>query len=1679
MTWFWQQQIDYDTATGLSSIRRHTDWMVPNEIKQCYSGTTISATTHYEPKTSTNTTNIIDDSFIDIYDAEIKSIWNNLNSAKTFDDYYANILSPNVNPYIRKVDTPDIIAYDFNFNIPSGATICGIEVKITKSAYAISDINLPFENNEKWYFDNNITHYTYDRKVTLNLNSICTNNQQFKNYAKPYTQEIISPTISQNGNFLVSPDGYYIFPAIGIWKQTKETIVYGGETDLWSDVYNLTAEDLNSTGFSIIVGVTQHVFRGYEDIPTFYNMATKRNWYTTRYKNGYDVYDMCYQVSKIYDIEVRAFYKEPEPIYNMINREDIFTSANTFRTYDTYFKFQKCFNGICYSFAKDTNDIYNISLMTGDGKSVNNMYNEYNIVDEYISNLHQVDIATTENIDLSVNHFIIDNVTLKPGHLVLLLNQTETQYNDVYIVTENYLLKNSGILKTRESSWRAIFYVKLGSHKQKEYFLKNEGSQFPITGEEKTFIEGHTWIVKHQIDYDITSCKDLIINSSGNTLSNPCKILFTDYAVARTLLETNDWQYYDMYPPSSTTSEIIINYLDHQYNITNQYGEIYYTMSGSSSSNTMYDWSGNTVFVIDPNFYNYSQIGDNIVLSFRKSSSNFIDNEIYPTGSIFNFTTTIKNLDSNYLTIDGEIPGWFFNEVTENEYTFRVRNLHFCNSSSSYTEINNEYANYLNISPFGDIINFSSLGDRIRVSVIENTEYFRYFDFNTIEIIITGLTSYTFTTNNHYQSYKLKPFLDNLGQIPVNMYNEAYLLMNEYTIEEMDTNWAFQGHTFSDTYFPIQSSLYKIIPVDKAKLLDFKPFTYIDFGLLYKVGGVPYTPYYFSSNSSRTLIYEVTDEYMLIEKPRIDIGISANTFDLINVSKIQDISDILYEIYLNYPHSYYFKYPDNIYTKICSQYALILKSNEFVRNITTGIIYQEHDLFNFDLFNTEIDENLNNIYDVNLTYKPIELIDVGIDGKTKLPYPLELKDLDLEYIDLLYYTGISYNAQVVSDLSYLLNTTFVNNELHANIKYQGIYGFAGNETNPFCNSNTYLRNDATLIFDSTTLVEKDLLYTYFEGASTVYSYVTDIASDENNNTYYIYHTGRDNFSSYLLFGNPSATTDNITQINTDMAPYTSMYQSHLIMYNDQREIITAITFRNINAINTCVIQDNINFNNKHYVFISSDDFYYQKFNNESVTQILSDSYYSQKTSAIVKYSDDFKTIEWYRKFWVTNNPTDIPVPQNANTLNAYTIFDTSLNMIKDDTNEYLYVSNRVVASNTLKSVSNDGIISDCITGTNPLYNYITLMKFNTNGFYFWGKPIYTMDYNGQNDANHFVKKMLYYEDNVYMLIKAKGRLLIDNVEYGVNSSVVYNDWYLPSMDELTLMYDNLKLSGIGNFNTTSSYFSSSEDITTPNFYAYYKRFSSGYSGSTLKSVSLFIRPIRKFVTDLNYLIGDVGPSTGWIFHKINNGDGTYTYYEAAPSDLGMYAWSNVTGTTVGTSKSVGTGLANTTAIISQPTHISSAALACTQYSIEIFNNVWNIYLIKYSKDGDLIWVKVFGGNNDDFATDITLYDDLYGKFLLVSGYYNKSTVLGNNVLYCQDIGSYVMKINMLSGSIVGLYSKTSTEQIYINSLNVVGDKLYISGYFNGSAYFGGTRPDNLKTTTDYSIFLEEIKINSF
>jgi hypothetical protein len=74
----------------------------------------------------------------------------------------------------------------------------------------------------------------------------------------------------------------------------------------------------------------------------------------------------------------------------------------------------------------------------------------------------------------------------------------------------------------------------------------------------------------------------------------------------------------------------------------------------------------------------------------------------------------------------------------------------------------------------------------------------------------------------------------------------------------------------------------------------------------------------------------------------------------------------------------------------------------------------------------------------------------------------------------------------------------------------------------------------------------------------------------------------------------------------------------------------------------------------------------------------------------------------------------------------------------------------------------------------------------------------------------------------------------------------YNDWFLPTYDELLLLYNNLKRQGIGNF-ATSVYASSTEDsLSIPSVNIIRLDFPTGYSAGTPKQGTYYVRPCRYF-----------------------------------------------------------------------------------------------------------------------------------------------------------------------------------------------------------------------------------------
>jgi len=231
---------------------------------------------------------------------------------------------------------------------------------------------------------------------------------------------------------------------------------------------------------------------------------------------------------------------------------------------------------------------------------------------------------------------------------------------------------------------------------------------------------------------------------------------------------------------------------------------------------------------------------------------------------------------------------------------------------------------------------------------------------------------------------------------------------------------------------------------------------------------------------------------------------------------------------------------------------------------------------------------------------------------------------------------------------------------------------------------------------------------------------------------------------------------------------------------------------------------------------------------------------------------------------------------------------------------------------------------------------------NSSGFDVRGAGFFINSFMGLNEVANFWTADEYSADRgkFVQLTYHSASAIASNIPKGYFLSVrlikdttappvIYDDWFLPSLDTIVEMYGNLHVFGVGSF-AASQYWTSSEDNATR---AYWKSFNDGTFGFALKTASYHVRACRSFTAGVGaYSLRDIGPAGGLIFYI--DGAGT-TYYEAAPSDQSAgNTWSNITAVAVtGTGTVIGTGQANTLLIIGQVGHTDSAAKLCNDLEV--------------------------------------------------------------------------------------------------------------------------------------------------
>jgi len=627
--------------------------------------------------------------------------------------------------------------------------------------------------------------------------------------------------------------------------------------------------------------------------------------------------------------------------YSQQVRSEIYDENKYIAVGDIYFKLNKYLTGITFTYVNSLNDIYKRDLITGDGYSIVNMYNEYDVIDRVLKNLTYVDVAVDTNIDINAQWLQLNSTNLLPGHLVLLKNQNNLSENDIYTVNSNYRLQNSGILSTIDKSDKFSCSVKLGNNADKQFFLINSGDTFPISFEPKNFIEGQSFLLKNLINYNLYN------TATASNLTS--KMIFTDYDLARTQISENYTLYYETFVSGITTITIPDSYVTIDYHHDN-----YTIRSGTSITE---QFTGSTSDILNTRIFTFKTLNiKNLTsipypLKFDCVIGDYIKLNIIDSGntSVLTLNTYIKNIIDNYIILEEVLPNWILADLKN--YNFYINNL---NIATDWTDVVYKLSN----TPYSDffiITSGSTIVDFINIKIDTNDNiYYKYFDYD-------GLTFHFnddyivvfFSTLNQYINYKL---YDRLNQVNSG-FTSGFTFFNDYLLN-------VNSFQYTD------NNRIKILTSISGETSYFRPFTYVN------VSG--------DGPTQKVLVYNVGDYDIIIEKPSLwSIYPPPQITSIQNIDGLQNISDILYELYMNQTFDWFVQKSDNERKYIFKIYAELLTLNDFFRSNVTGILYEnENNKFILKLYDIENDQNL--------FFSTTEVVFVGADKKTRLPVPLSL-----------------------------------------------------------------------------------------------------------------------------------------------------------------------------------------------------------------------------------------------------------------------------------------------------------------------------------------------------------------------------------------------------------------------------------------------------------------------------------------------------------------------------------------------------------------------------------------------------------------------------------------------------------------------------------------------------------------
>jgi hypothetical protein len=646
-------------------------------------------------------------------------------------------------------------------------------------------------------------------------------------------------------------------------------------------------------------------------------------------------------------------------------KDEIYNEERHLAVGDIYFRLNKYLTGVTFTYVNNLNNIYKRDVMTGDGYSIVNNYNEYDLIDRVMKNIIFVDFALNSNFILINQCLKIDNIPLKPGHLILLKNQDNTTENDIYRVNNNFFLTRTNYLSTTIKSDKFSCSVKLGVNSDKQFFLSGTTyNKFPTSLEPKNFLEGQSFAIKHLINYQI----------KNTSINFPSKIIFTDYEFARTQLVENYDLYDHFYVVNINTSLtpisefVTINY--HYDSYTIRVGNI----SQIEFSGYTYDINNISGYTAIPYPIIFDCVqGDYISLNINSGSTTHLS-----------CTSFIKKIENGYIYLEDTIPNYIITDLKN--CIFNVNNLNIA------TDWNNSIDKLRNYTPYSYFYNIDVKTGitfyTLKISPKQN-DYDKYFDYDGLTFYFddNNFTGLTFNTPNQYINYKL---YNNLNRINSIVFNTGFTFFNEYLLN------------ITDYEYPNNDKI--IIKSTLSGLTDiFKPYTYVYASAL-------------SASTEKTLVYSVKENEIIIQKPnswgyllppeRPDKPIISS---IQNIDGLKTISDILYTVYINENYDWYIIKRDNERKYIANAYGELLDLNSEFRENVTGLLYENNnhepilklynlgpsinitDIISGVTLGVNLTEN-NQSGDTHLFFSPIELVFLGADRKSRLPIPLKIEE---------------------------------------------------------------------------------------------------------------------------------------------------------------------------------------------------------------------------------------------------------------------------------------------------------------------------------------------------------------------------------------------------------------------------------------------------------------------------------------------------------------------------------------------------------------------------------------------------------------------------------------------------------------------------------------------------------------